>query len=114
MINKRSNRYFSDKQEKHIAKVLDGKQTANSGATAFSKGDIRTDLFLIEAKTVTKSQKSFTVKKEWLEKNKEEAFAMNKQYSAVAIDFGDGDNFYIIDEKTFKLFHKLLEQEETL
>ena len=31
-MNKNSTRYFSNKQEKHIAKELGGKQTANSGA----------------------------------------------------------------------------------
>lgn len=29
-------RYYSNKQEKHIAKSVKGKQTSNSGATAFS------------------------------------------------------------------------------
>ena len=37
-MNKSSTRYFSNKQEKHIAKELGGKQTANSGATPFYKG----------------------------------------------------------------------------
>ena len=27
---------------------------------------------------------------------------MNKSYSAVAIDFGDGEQHYIIDERLFK------------
>ena len=101
-----SNRYFSDKQEKIIAKAVGGKQTANSGATLWSKGDVRTDKVLIEAKTVTKEQKTFTVKREWIDKNREEAFAMGKQYSAVAIDFGDGEQHYIISQR---LFNKLLE-----
>ena len=37
-MNKQCNRYFSNKQEKHVAKAVGGKQTANSGATMFSKG----------------------------------------------------------------------------
>lgn len=32
-MNKSATRYFSNKQEKHIAKELGGKQTPNSGAT---------------------------------------------------------------------------------
>ena len=36
-MNKQCNRYFSNKQEKHVAKAVGGKQTANSGATMFSK-----------------------------------------------------------------------------
>lgn len=106
-------RYYSSRQEKHVAKVLCGKQTANSGATAFSKGDVRTDKFLIEAKTVCKKQKSFTIKEEWIDKNKEEAFAMNKPYSALAFNFGpDGENYYVIDEKLFRQLKDYLESEE--
>jgi hypothetical protein len=108
----RPTRFYSNKQEKSVAKVLHGKQTANSGATAFSKGDVRTDLFLIECKTTTEFRKSMSVKREWIEKNKEEAFAMNKPYSAVAIDFGDGENFYIIDEKLFTMLNAYLAEGE--
>jgi hypothetical protein len=53
-----------------------------------------------------------SVKREWIEKNKEEAFAMNKPYSAVAIDFGDGENFYIIDEKLFTMLNAYLAEGE--
>lgn len=108
----RPTRFYSNRQEKHIAKTLGGKQTANSGATAFSKGDVRTDLFLIEAKTCTSEKQSFSIKKEWLKKNDEEAFAMNKPYSALAFDFGDGEQHYIISEKLFKWLVESLEKEE--
>ena len=40
MINKESTRYFSDQHEKSICKALGGKQTSNSGANRFEKGDI--------------------------------------------------------------------------
>ena len=102
-------RYYSKQQETRIAKSVGGKRTANSGATLWSKGDVRTSDFLIEAKTVTKEQKSFTIKKEWLEKNKEEAFAMRKLYSALAFSFGDGVDYYVIDEKLFKLLLDYIE-----
>ena len=94
-------RYYSKRQESAIAKRLSGKRQSNSGATRFQKGDVITDDWLIEAKTCVAEKQSFSVKREWLEKNKEEAFAMNRRYSAVAIDFGDGRNYYIVDEKTF-------------
>lgn len=99
---KHPTRWYSAKQEKKVAKLIDGKQTANSGAGAFKKGDCSNDLFLIECKTLTEPKKSHSIKKEWLEKNAEEAFAMNKPYNALAFDFGDGDNYFIIDAKTFK------------
>lgn len=102
-------RYYSNKQEKHIAKSVKGKQTSNSGATAFSKGDITTDNWLFEAKAKTTPSDSFSIKKSWIEKNKEEAFAMHKDYSALVIDFGDGEQFYILDEKTFLAMKQALD-----
>lgn len=95
-------RWYSDRQEKRVAKTLKGRQTANSGATKWSKGDVVTDDWLIEAKTVTKEQKTFSIKKEWLLKNKEEAFAVGKHYNALVFDFGDGQDYVVVDIKTFK------------
>jgi hypothetical protein len=97
----RPTRFYSSRQEKRIAKAVNGKQVANSGATAFRKGDVTTDNWLFEAKTKIEESKSFTIKREWIEKNKEEAFAMGKDYNALVIDFGDGKQFYLLDEKTF-------------
>ena len=107
----RPTRWHSSRQEKHVAKAVGGKQVANSGATAFNKGDVTTDMFLIEAKTCTKPQATFTVRKEWFTKNKEEAFAMGKDYNAVVFDFGDGEQHYVIDEKLFKKLVEYLEAE---
>ena len=67
----RPTRFYSKEQEKRVAKAVGGKRTANSGATAFSKGDVRTDLFLLECKTCTEPRKSISIKKEWFDKNKE-------------------------------------------
>lgn len=105
-------RFYSDKQEKQIVKKIGGKQTSNSGATSFHKGDVNTKFFLIEAKTVTKSKDSFSIKKAWLVKNKEEAFAMNKPYNALAFNFGPNEeNYYIINEKLFKELVKYKEED---
>jgi len=102
-MNKRPTRFYSNRQEKAVAKVIKGKQTANSGATEFKKGDVTTEDWLIECKTATTEKASFSIKRDWLDKNKEEAFAMNKSYNALCFDFGDnGNRYYIIDEKTFK------------
>lgn len=110
--NRNSTRYYSERQEKKIAKSVGGKTVANSGAATFVAGDIRTDLFLLEAKTVTKEQKSFTIKKEWLDKNEEEAFAMNKPYSALVFDFGDGEQHYVINENLFIKLQNYLNKED--
>ena len=104
-------RFYSNKQEKHIAKKVNGRQTANSGATRFSKGDVTTDNWLFEAKTKIKPSDSFSIKKEWFKKNREEAFAMNKDYNAVVIDFGDGEQFYMVDERTFLEMKEALENQ---
>ena len=107
--NIKSTRYYSGRQERKVAKAVKGKLVSNSGASDFTAGDIQTDLFLLECKTKTQDSKAFTIKKEWFEKNKEESFAMGKPYSAVVINFGDGENHYIISEKLFK---RLLEHLE--
>jgi len=105
-------RFYSNKQEKAVAKAVSGKKTANSGATVFNKGDVSTKDWLIECKTVTSEKASFSVKREWLEKNREEAFAMNKSYNALCFDFGDnGRRYYVIDEKTFIKMKEALDEE---
>lgn len=104
-MNKSSTRYFSTKQEKKVAKDLGGRRIANSGATLFSKGDVDLSDWTIECKTKTKPSDSMSIKKEWLEKNAEEAFAMGKPYSALCFSFGDlhdDKQYYIIDEDLFK------------
>ena len=104
-------RFYSNKQEKQVANTVGGRQTANSGATPFSKGDVVTqgrEGWLIECKTCTSEKASFSIKKEWLLKNKQEAFAMGKDHNALCFDFGDGNRFYILDEKTFLKVKELL------
>ena len=109
-IENKPTRYFSKKQEQSIADAVGGKRNKNSGATMWDKGDVSTDNWLLEAKTCTKHQKSFSIKEEWFEKQKHESLFMNKQYSAVVFNFGpDCPNYYIIDELTFK---ELLEYQE--
>lgn len=109
----RPTRFYSARQEKAVAKAVGGKKVANSGATAFYKGDVMTDKVLFECKTCTKEQKTFTIKREWIDKNREEAFAMGKHYSAVVIDFGDGEQHYLISEKMFKEWLESIENQCT-
>ena len=105
-------RFYSKRQENKVAKELNGKRTANSGATNFQKGDVNLDNWLIECKTATTEKKSFSIKREWLDKNKEESFAMRKDYNALCFDFGDnGSRYYVIDEKTFKQVVELMKEE---
>lgn len=106
----KSTREASTRQEKAINKAIGGRRTPNSGAGKFQKGDLTTDLFLVEAKTCMQPKNSFSIKKEWLTKLKEEQYSMNKQYSTLCFDFGDEkDRFYIIDENTFIILKDLLQ-----
>ena len=106
----RPTRWYSNKQEKKVAKTLGGRKTPNSGATKFSKGDVTSDKWLLECKTCTHEQKTFTLRKEWFSKNEEEAFAMRKPYNAIVVDFGDGEQHYIISERLFKKLKDSLEE----
>ena len=38
---------------------------------------------------------------------------MGKDYNALAFDYGDGKNWYVIDEKTFLHMQELFEQENS-
>ena len=113
-MNKKSTRYYSSKQEKHIAKITSSRLQPNSGATLFKKGDVANTNWLFEAKTCMKEQESFSIKKEWLSKLKQEAFAMNKEFYALVFNFGTKNevNYYVLNEKIFKQILSLLEELE--
>lgn len=101
--DKKPTRYYSSKQEKSVAKKLNGITTPNSGATQFAKGDLKLDDFLVECKTKTTHSDSISIKKEWLEKVDKESLFMGKPYSALIFNFGpDEKNYVIIDENLFK------------
>lgn len=110
---KEPTRYYSKKQEDAIAKKLGGARVKNSGATAWAKGDVNLDKWLLEAKTKMTSSVSISIQKEWLEKNNKEALFMGKPYSALAFNFGpDQPNYYIIDESLFETLVSVLDNEE--
>ena len=110
----KSTRYYSNRQEKKVAKAVCGKRTANSGATPFQKGDVTTTDWLIECKTKTKDCNSFTIKEEWLLKNEEEAFAMGKNNSALCFDFGPSANkrYYVISERLFQTLQTYMQEDQ--
>lgn len=114
--NKEATRAFSDAHEKSVCKALDARQQANSGAGIFNKGDCvqKEASLLIECKTCMEDRDSFSIKKEWIEKNKSEAFALRLSSHCIAFNFGPGQpNNYIIDEKLMRfLVDKLIEDNE--
>ena len=110
--NKESTRYYSNKQEEYISKLLDCYRQSNSGAGYFNKGDLinKDASLLVECKTVTKDKDSFSIKKEWLDKNKQEAFNQRIENNCLAFNFTtDGkNNYFIIDEKLMYFLLKCL------
>lgn len=103
MKDKEATRTASATQEKRVAGKLGGKVSSNSGAGLFNKGDIVVEdaSLLIECKTCMEPKKSFSIKKEWIEKNKEEAFRLRLDNHVIAFnfDYQDKKDYYIIDDK---------------
>lgn len=95
---KNSTRAKSSQQEKRIAKAMGGKQVIGSGSTPFLKGDVVVDQLFIEAKTKMVPSQQITVKKEWIDKAKEQSLSTRKRDYAVAISFGDPKEYYIIED----------------
>lgn len=111
--NKECTRAFSDAQEKKVCETLHATQQPNSGAGKFRKGDCvhYGASLLIECKTPTSEKSSFSIKKDWLSKNKDEAFTQRLFNGCIAFAFEPGgDNYFVIDEKLMKfLVEKLVE-----
>lgn len=105
-MNKDSTRYKSNIQEKRIAKALGGRQVIGSGSTPFLKGDVVTSNLFVEAKTKMEPSKSISVKKQWLEKAQEQAYSQRKEDYTVAISFGDGKDYYIIEDSLLEDLYK--------
>lgn len=106
---KESTRAKSSQQEKRIAKALGGKQVLGSGSTPFLKGDVVAGKLFVEAKTKMEPSKSISVKREWLEKAREQAFSTRKEDYTVAISFGDDKEYYIVENTLFEDLYKARE-----
>ena len=113
--NEKSTRYFSDAQEKAVCKILGAKQQPNSGAAKFAAGDciVEDASLLIECKTSMTEKKSYSVKKEVLDKNKKEAFSKRLNNGCLCFDFGPNtERYYVIDEKMMKYLVLKLSEED--
>lgn len=106
MKNKDSTRYKSNVQEKRLAKAMGGRQVIGSGATPFLKGDVVAGNLFIEAKTKMEPSQSISVKKAWIEKAKEQSLAMRKEDYAIAVSFGDGKDYYLIEDTLMEDLYK--------
>ena len=115
MKNKEATRYASSVQEKRVAGKLNGTVSSNSGAGLFNKGDVVCEdaSLLVECKTCMEPKKSFSIKKEWIEKNKEEAFRLRLDNHVIAFnfDYQDKKDYYVIDDKLMEFLVRKLEEE---
>ena len=114
MKNQDATRTYSDAHEKSICKALGGYQNSNSGAGHFAKGDvvIKPASLLIEAKCCMTEKKAVSIKKEWIDKNKDEGFATGYYNQAVCVNFGPGtENYYVINERLMKFLVEKLREE---
>lgn len=82
-----SNKTYSDKQEKLVAKHINGKQISGSGARPFAPGDVESDEWLIECKTHVSPGKKISFKADVWAKIQEEAMVRHK-YPAYVVDDG--------------------------
>ena len=109
-------RTFSKAQEKTVAKKTGGKTNPNSGATDFGgKADVDVGhLISIECKTKTTPSKSMSIKKEWLDKLRQEMVFDGNKYCSLAFNFGPNEeNYFIIDENMFIIICEVLKNESS-
>ena len=58
------------------------------------------------------SKDSFSIKKNWITKNREEKFSQRLSNSCIAFSFGpEQENFFIIDEKLMRYLVEKLEED---
>lgn len=112
--NKDCTRYYSNQQEEYISKLFGGNRVINSGASKFYKGDVilKKASLLIECKTCTTQKNTFSIKKEWIEKSKQEKNYQGIDNNCIAFQFGPKEqNYFIIDEKLMKYLVEKLEND---
>jgi len=116
---------FSSRQEKRVAKQLNGKLQPGSGAVNVTglKGDVRVDNssewdLLVECKTKAvkpgQGVRSMTVQKSWIKDVQNHAFDMGKSMGVVALSFDGKENFYLIGEHDFLNMYQAVRDYEQL
>ena len=104
---------YSASQENDIARLLGGRVQSNSGGTRFGGGDVHTAEFFIEAKTPTKEQVSFSIKREWITKMSEQAFEQGKMNYALAFRFDpEGNDYFVINSRLMRELVNYIEGSE--
>lgn len=112
-----STRECASIQERRIAAKLGGMANSSSGSGKFNKSDVSlkgADI-LIECKTAVSPKESFSIKKDWIEKLKQETYSMGYSNGVLAFNFfyEDRQDYYVIDDKLMRfLVEKLREENE--
>lgn len=104
----------SKKQEEFIASYIGGYRTPNSGATFHTKGDVQDEYSVFEAKTSMKPKKTYSIKKEDLEKNEQERFQSRKEFSFLVFDYGvpvEEETYVVMNIKDFKKLYEVYKEE---
>lgn len=93
---------YSRLQEKDVAKLVNGNVQIASGGLSHNGGDVLTNDWFFECKTVTSDKNSYSVKKSVIEKAKEQCFEQMKEYWALVFRFSpEGKDYFVIDEDVF-------------
>ena len=114
MKNKNATRTYSDQHEKSVCKELGAEQAPNSGAGRFLNGDVlHSDAsLLIECKCSMTEKQSFTIKKEWIDTARQNAFTDRLANSCLCINFApNSPNYYVIDSKLMQMLVEKLTEE---
>ena len=90
-------------QEKQVANLVNGQVQVASGGLSHNGGDVLTDNWFFECKTVTIQKDSYSVKKSIIDKMKEQMFEQRKEYCALAFRFSPEDkDYFVLDSDTMK------------
>lgn len=90
-------------QEKEVAKLVNGQVQVASGGTSHGGGDVLTNDWFFECKTVTTPKDSYCIKKSIINKMKEQCFEQKKNYCTLAFRFSPEDkDYFVIDSDIFK------------
>lgn len=110
-------RECSSIQEHRIASKLGGVSNSSSGSGHFNKSDVvvGTADLVVECKTCMSPKSSFSIKKDWIEKLKQETFSMGKSNSVIAFNFyyEDGKDYYVIDDNLMRFLVDKLKEENS-
>ena len=115
MAKKGTTKFESNLQERNIAKDIGGRPVIASGALWGSKGDVRNDICLVEAKTTKKSQYRLTLKT-W-EKIRKEAISDGLRIPVFVVDLESSKyQIAVVDNSFFpnNSFYKDLVRVEVL